>query len=169
MFEIFKSKPSHRATVRSFNALKKVWVGTPLSEEIGKERDNWEQRYRSTLKWCETQHPTDVLNKAIDLEMKNFADGTTVAKQSISQQISESDANTFAGLFLMLHVIENMIFAYVPAVAAFGKFDADRVAFDTLNCIKSSVENRRGEMHPEYAEGGLTILSSFLSELFEGK
>ena len=153
MFEIFKSNPSHRSTARSFSALKKVWFGVPLSEHIGNERDNWERRYHTTSKWCETQHPTDVLNKSIDFEMQHFVEGTNVAKQAVSPKLSESDANTFGGSLVMLNVIGNIIFAYVPAVAAAGSFDADRVAFDVLNCIKTSVENRRAEMHPEYAQG----------------
>jgi hypothetical protein len=54
-----------------------------------------------------------------------------------------------------------------PAAASIGSLDVDKICYDTVACIKTSIENRSKEMNADYANAGILVASAFLAVLFE--
>jgi hypothetical protein len=167
MFGIFKSKVSHRAGERSFKAFEAAWFGSPFPDYVNNSVPIWERQYQETLERCNHEDPVDVLNSLIDSIMHLFIAAHEKAKSMVQRtDVDEKDAYTMSGSFTILGLMSQIVFAHAPAFAHFNRIDPDRVCFDTITCIKESVEARRTEVRSEYADSANVILSLFLSSLF---
>lgn len=167
MFGIFKTKAIRRASERSSHALQAAWIGPPFTDYVQQHASAFEQKYQETLGKCNVEEPIDVLNGVIDGSMTLFISGNDSARTKVlSGAISESDGYTLSGSFTMLGLLGQIVFSHAPAVAYAEKQNPDRVCFDTVQCIQTSIINRAVEMHPDYAEGANVVLSNFLSNLF---
>jgi hypothetical protein len=172
MFGVFKPKNLHRAGERSFRAFEAVWFGPPFSEFVRQHAAGWEQKYQETANKCKASDSIDVLNGVIDGTMLLVVNGNDKARlkaETSKDAVSESDAYAMSGSFIILGLLGQIIFSHAPAVAGTENQDPDRVCFDAVQCIKTSIQNRSDEMHPSYVDGANAILSSFLSTLFDRK
>jgi hypothetical protein len=172
MFGIFKPKAQHRAGERSFKALKSAWFGEPFPEYVNRYIPIWEKQYQETLETCKRKAPDDVINNVIDGIIHRFIVANDKARsmaQASKESVNETDAYTMAGTFTVLGLISHVVFAHAPAVAHSGHFDPDQLCFDMVTCIRESIENRKDEIHSDYADGATAILSVFLSSLSAAK
>lgn len=168
---LFKSRNTHRAGSRSFAAFKKIWIGTPFSECLSNGTEFWEREYQDTLKMCGSSEPMDILNNVIDGTMRRIVeDGQEMSQSAVDgSSLPEETAQEFAGNFVTLGALSNVVFAYVPAVASALNLNSDQVCYDAVELIRQSVKNRKDEINSNYAEAANICLGAFLEELFDSK
>lgn len=166
LFGMFKSNNSHRAGERSFIAFKTIWVGSPFPEYLQGAKTIWDDEYRDTSAKCKGGNAIAVQASVVDVIAKRMVAGNEKARLKFEQTrstVSEADAYYMSATFISLGLMSHIVFAHAPALADAQKLDPDQVCMEIIDRIKTSVEKRSSEMHPDYVKAASELLSTFLA------